>query len=205
MSFSAKQGRPGMQGAPKDQKGPQLLNDRIRATEIRLIDDEGNRVVSREEAERIARETGLDLVVMNLESSPPVVRLVDYGKFRFETEKKAKEAKKKQHHATVKELKISVRIDEHDYMVKVQHGRRFLQGGDKVKLTLRLKGREMQHTNLAVNLVNRFVEDLKGYGIPDGNVRQENRVVYVILSPEKQKLAPQKSGEDHAEEAPENA
>jgi len=194
-----------MQGGQKDQKGPQVLNDRIRATEVRLIDDEGNRVVSREEAERLARETGLDLVVMNLDSSPPVVRLVDYGKFRFEAEKKAKEAKKKQHHSTVKELKISVRIDEHDYMVKVQHGRRFLQGGDKVKLTLRLKGREMQHTNLAVNLVNRFVEDLKGYGIPDGSVRQENRVVYVILSPEKQKLSPQKSADDHGENASENA
>ncbi|MFM7468480.1 MAG: translation initiation factor IF-3 [Vampirovibrionales bacterium] len=168
-------------------KGPQILNDRIRATEFRLIDGEGNRIVSRAEAEALAKEAGLDILVLNLEISPPVIKLVDYGKYKFEAEKKAKEAKKKQHQATVKELKVSVRIDDHDYQVKVQHAKKFLNGGDKVKLTLRLKGREMQHSNLAFSLVKQFVEDLEGYGIPDGGIRSENRVVYVVLSPDKQK------------------
>jgi translation initiation factor IF-3 len=154
---------------------------------LRLIDGEDNRIVSRAEAEALAKESGLDLLVLNLEISPPVVKLVDYGKYKFESEKKAKEAKKKQHQATVKELKVSVRIDDHDYQVKVQHAKKFLSAGDKVKLTLRLKGREMQHSNLAFNLVKQFVEDVVGYGIPDGGVRSENRVVYVVLSPDKQK------------------
>ena len=133
---------------------------------MRLIDGERNEVVSREEAEQLAEERGLDLVVMSL---------VDYGKFKFEAEKKAREAKKKQHVIDVKELKMGIRIDNHDYQVKVAHAKKFLSHGDKVKLTIRLKGREMQHSDLAFDLAKKFVVDLTAEGVQEGILRLEGK------------------------------
>lgn len=167
-------------------KGPQLLSPRIRATEFRLVDDEGSRIVTRQEAEAIAEAKGLDLLVVSLDAAPPVVRLVDYGKYKYEAEKKAREARKKQHVTTVKEIKMSVRIDDNDYAVKVRRAATFLDSGDKVKMTLRLKGREMQHTELAFALAERFVVDLQEHGIPEGRVRQEGRTFVANLSPKPQ-------------------
>ena len=131
----------------------------------------------------MAEERGLDLVIMSLDSSPPVVRLVDYGKFKFEAEKKAREAKKKQHIIEVKELKVSIRIDQHDYLVKVNHAKKFLTDGNKVKITIRLRGRETQHSDLAFDLANRFVVDLSAEGTQDGRLRMEGRTLTVNLSP----------------------
>ncbi|MDX2084023.1 MAG: translation initiation factor IF-3 [Candidatus Melainabacteria bacterium] len=170
-------------------KGPQVLSDRIRANTVRLIDDEGNRIVSREEAERLSRETGLDLLVVSLDSDPPVVRLVDFGKFKFEAEKKAREAKKRQHVVDVKEIKMTVRIDRHDYETKVKHAQKFLEDGNKVKLTIRLKGRENQHQNLAFDLAKRFVVDLEIAGQAETPPRSEGRTITVTLAPSKAALA----------------
>jgi translation initiation factor IF-3 len=125
----------------------------------------------------------MDLLIVSLDSTPPVVRLVDYGKFKYENEKKQREAKKKQHVTTVKEIKLSVRISDHDYQVKVAHAKRFLEEHDKVKLTIRLKGREMQHSNLAFDLANRFVLQLEELGTPESRVRLEGRSVVAVFSP----------------------
>lgn len=124
---------------------------------------------------------------MSFDSSPLVVRLVDYGKFKFEADKKAREAKKKQHVVEVKEIKMGVRIDDHDYNTKLQHAQKFLEQGNKVKCTIRLKGRETQHANLAFDLGRKFVVDLQDFGVPEGDIRMEGRTLTINLSPGKKK------------------
>jgi translation initiation factor IF-3 len=170
-------------------KGPQLLNDKVRATEVRLIsEDEQFGVVSRRDAEKMAEERGLDLIIMSLDSSPPVVKMMDFGKFKFEKEKKAREAKKKQHNTEVKEIKLTVRIDKHDLEVKCRHAEAFLNAGHKVKVTIRLKGREVQHSNLAFDLVNKFIVSLQDSGGAEANPRMEGRQIVVIVTPGKKKV-----------------
>lgn len=174
--------------ANASQKGPQLLTDRIRASEVRLIsEDEQFGIVSRAEAERIAAERELDLIVISLDSSPPVVRLADYGKFKFEKEKKAREAKKKQHTVDVKEIKAGVRIDTHDFSIKVKKASELLEQGHKVKITIRLKGREIQHPNLAFDLANKFVVDLGSFGSVEAPPRLEGRQITLLVGPPKKK------------------
>lgn len=187
---------PGSQGS----KGPQLLTDKIRATEVRLIDGEENSIVPREQAIQMAQQRGLDLIVMSLDSSPPVVRMVDFGKFKFEAEKKAREAKKKQHVVEVKEIKMGIRIDQHDYQVKLSHAVKFLQAGNKVKGTIRLKGREVQHTNLAFDLANRFIVDLENYGTQEGHFRLEGKTITINISPLKQQSKSAGDKEHHAQD-----
>jgi translation initiation factor IF-3 len=170
-------------GQGEKTKGPVFLNPRIRATQLRLIQDSETEIVSRQEAERLAEETGLDLLVISLDSSPPVVRLIDYGKYKYEQEKKTRLAKKKQHVTEIKEVKMTVRIDDHDYDTKLNNAKRFLEQGDKVKFTLRLKGREIQHHNLGVDLAKRFVVDLEAFGSVDGRIGTQGRVISCVLSP----------------------
>jgi translation initiation factor IF-3 len=155
--------------------------------EVRLIDGENNTIISRKEAEALARERGLDLVVMSFDSVPLVVRLVDYGKFKFETDKKNREAKKKQHVVDVKEIKMSVRIDDHDYNTKLNHAQKFLEAGNKVKCSIRLKGRETQHSNLAFDLARKFVVDLQEIGTLEGDIRMEGRTITLHIGPGKKK------------------
>lgn len=190
---------------PNKEKGPQVLTDRIRADELRLIDGEDNRLVSRKEAEQLAEETGLDLVIVSLTSSPPVVRLVDFGRYKFEAEKKAREAKKKQHIIDVKEIKMSVRIDDHDYEVKVRRAKQFLDEGDKVKLTIRLRGRETQHANLAIDLAKKFVVDLQDCGTPEGNIRAEGRSFGVQIAPATKPQAKKAAPKTAATQTPANS
>lgn len=151
--------------------------------EVRLIDGESNTVVSRRDAEMMARERGLDLVVMSFDSAPLVVRLVDYGKFKFEIDKKNREAKKKQHVVEVKEIKMGVRIDSHDYHTKCEHALKFLETGNKVKCSIRMKGRETQHANLAFDLARKFVVDLEEVGTLEGDIRLEGRTITLHISP----------------------
>lgn len=172
---------------PTSNKGPQLLTPDIRATEVRLIDGERNEVLSRQEAETLAEEQGLDIVIVSFDSSPLVVRLVDFGKFKFEFEKKTREAKKKQHVVEVKEIKMTVRIGEHDYTTKQQRAAGFLQAGNKVKCTIRMKGRETQHSNLAFDLAKKFVVDLEEVATLEGSIRFEGRNITLSLSPLKKK------------------
>ncbi len=122
---------------------------------------------------------------MSLDSSPPVVRLIDYGKFKFEAEKKAREAKKKQHVIEIKEIKMGIRIDQHDYNVKLGRAKKFLESGDKLKVTIRLKGRETQHADLAFDLANRFILDLEDSGVQEGRTRLEGRTITINMSPKK--------------------
>lgn len=124
---------------------------------------------------------------MSFDSAPLVVRLVDFGKFKFEADKKAREAKKKQHVVDVKEIKMSVRIDDHDYETKINHGQKFLEAGNKVKCTIRLKGRETQHSNLAFDLARKFVVDLQDVGSLEGDIRMEGRTITLHIGPSKKK------------------
>ncbi|MBR2431145.1 translation initiation factor IF-3 [bacterium] len=146
-------------GGSKDKP---LINEKIRVKEVRLIDENGNNhgVISTAQALRMAEEADLDLVVISPNQAPPVAKILNYGKYKYELEKKAKEAKKKQHVVDVKEVKVRYKIDTHDYEVRLKNIRKFISQGNKVKIVVMLRGREMQHSHLAVELAERFIADL---------------------------------------------
>jgi translation initiation factor IF-3 len=152
---------------------------------VQLVDDEGqNRgIVPIEEALRMAEEAGLDLVEISPNSRPPVVKILDYGRFKFLSQKKAAEARKKQKTIEVKEIKMRPSIDTHDYDTKMKAARRFLDEGDKVKLTLRFRGREMAHQELGLNLLFRVRDDLNNYAKVESEPRLEGRQMVMILAP----------------------
>ena len=162
------------------------INERIRAREVRLISETGEMlgVMPTMQAVRIAKDRGYDLVlVSSQDQQTPVAKIMDYGKFKFETEKKAKEAKKKQHVVDVKEIKMSYKIEKHDYLVNMRKAERFLTHGDKVKVTIALRGREMEHANLAMDLMKRFVQDAALWGVPEKPPKREGKTTLVILNP----------------------
>lgn len=142
------------------------MNGRIRAPEIRLIDADGENagVVTPREAMRMAEEAGLDLVEISPNANPPVCKIMDFGKFKYEQQKRESEARKKQKTIDVKEVKFRPNTDTHDYQVKMRNVFKFLEGGDKVKVTLRFRGREMAHQNLGRELLERVAEDTKESG-----------------------------------------
>ncbi len=139
------------------------MNERIRAREVRLIDESGvnHGVVETSKALKMAYDADLDLVLISPNQVPPVAKILNYGKYKYEQEKKAKEAKKKQHTVEIKEVKIRYKIDTHDYQVRIKSIQKFIAQGNKVKVVIMMRGREMQHSNLAFDLANRFIEDLK--------------------------------------------
>ena len=138
------------------------INEHIRVREVRLVDEEGgkNGIIPTIEALKLARERDLDLVEVSPNANPPVCKILNYGKYKYELEKKAKEAKKKQHVVDVKEVKVRYKIDTHDYEVRLKNIRKFISQGNKVKIVVMLRGREMQHSSLAIDLANRFIADL---------------------------------------------
>ena len=142
-----------------------LVNEKIRSKEVRLIDDNGENlgVVETSKALQMAYDKDLDLVVISPNQNPPVAKILNYGKYKFEAEKKAKEAKKKQHVVEVKEIKLRYKIDIHDYNVRMKNIKKFLESGNKVKVVVMLRGREMQHSHLAFELANRIVADLADF------------------------------------------
>ena len=156
---------------------------------MRLIDQEGNQVgvVPLLQAKRIAQEAELDLVEISPNAKPPVCRIMDYGKFRFEQSKKQQEARKKQKQIQVKEVKFRPGTDEGDYQVKLRNLIRFLSEGDKTKVTLRFRGREMVHQDLGLKLLNRVEEDLKDYGTVEQRPKLEGRQMIMVLAPAKKK------------------
>lgn len=171
----------------RNDKDRVIMNEKIRSSEVRLIDDEGvnHGIVSTQEALKMAYAKDLDLVVMNATQAPPVAKILNYGKFKYEQEKKAKEAKKKQHTVEIKEVKIRYKIDTHDYQVRIKNIQKFLSQGNKVKIAVMLRGREMQHTDLAFDLLNRFVEDLAESGaVIEKKPQVEGRNVTLYLSPQ---------------------
>ena len=161
------------------------INEQIRISPVRLIDDEGGQVgiVSIEEARDLADDRGLDLVEVAPEARPPVVKLMDYGKFKYEAQRAAREAKKKQHHVQVKEVKFRPGIEQHDYDFKTRHARRFLEEGNKVKLTMMFRGRQVTHPELGREVLLRVTEDLKEVGMVESRPSFEGRVMSMVLAP----------------------
>ena len=166
-----------------------LINDDIRAKEVRVIGADGEQVGSLplDDAKELAYDKGLDLVLISPQAEPPVCRVMDYGKYRFEKEKKQKEAKKKQQIVKVKEVQLSCRIDTHDFETRVNHARKFLEGGDKVKASIRFRGRELAHTNIGLDVLNRFGEACANVGVVEKAPKLEGRQMLMFLAPEKKK------------------
>lgn len=167
-----------------------LINEKIRAKEVRLIDNEGENlgIVLTKKALDMAYDRDLDLVVISPNQAPPVAKIMDYGKFKFETEKKAKEAKKKQHTVDVKEIKMRYKIDTHDYNVRIKSIKKFIAAGNKVKIVIMLRGREMQHSELAFDLAKRVIEDLEEVNYTlDKKPGLEGRNVLMIVGPATEK------------------
>ena len=169
------------------------INERIRAREVRVIDDSGQQlgILPPFEALKIARERGLDLVEVSPNAVPPVCRIQDYGKFLYEKDKSDRAARKKQKVIIIKEVKFSVTVDEHDYQTKKNQAVRFLNEGDKVKASLRFKGRQMAHRELGYAIINRLIQDIGDAGSVEFMPRMEGTTLHAILAPGK-KEAPKK-------------
>lgn len=163
------------------------INEKIHVPEVRLIDEEGNQVgiVPTREALRRAEEEGLDLVEISPTAVPPVCRIMDYGKFLFELSKKQSEARKKQKQIQVKELKFRPTTEMGDYQVKLRNLIRFLTNGDKVKITLRFRGREMAHQEIGMKILERLQQDTAEYAIVEQHAKREGRQLMMVLSPKK--------------------
>ncbi|WP_298622402.1 translation initiation factor IF-3 [uncultured Legionella sp.] len=165
------------------------INEQINVPEVRLIDVDGNQagIVSIREALRAAEEGGLDLVEISPTAKPPVCRIMDYGKFLFELSKKQAEAKKKQKQIQVKELKFRPTTEDGDYQVKLRNLIRFLNHGDKVKITLRFRGREMAHQELGMKILERIQLDTADVAVVEQHAKREGRQLLMVLSPKKTK------------------
>src|SRR3954447_22377270 len=167
---------------PKD--GPRI-NEDIRVREVQLIDQHGTNhgATDIQKAITLAQEAGLDLVEIAPNSSPPVAKILDFGKYKYQAQKKAAEARKKQKHVEAKEIKIRPMIDEHDYDVKMRAMKRFFEEGDKVTVTLRFRGREMAHQELGFQLLNRVKDDIGPMAKVESEPRFEGRQVVMVLAP----------------------
>src|SRR6476469_8692703 len=163
------------------------INENIRYPKIRVIDTAGEQlgILTPQEALRLAEDKELDLVLVSDKADPPVCRIMDYGKYKFELEKKAREAKKKQHTADVKEVKMRYKIEEHDYQVRVNQAERFIKSGDKVKATIMFRGREIQHSDLAEELLQRMAKDLQDVAEVQQSPKKEGRNMMMLFSPKK--------------------
>jgi translation initiation factor IF-3 len=163
------------------------INQQISVPEVRLIDAEGQQVgiISTREALRAAEESGLDLVEISPTAKPPVCRIMDYGKYLFEASKKQAEARKKQKQIQVKELKFRPTTEEGDYQVKLRNLIRFLEHGDKVKITLRFRGREVAHQELGMKILERLQQDTAEHAIVEQHAKREGRQLMMVLSPKK--------------------
>ena len=154
---------------------------------MRVIDDEGKQIgiLQPFEALKMAREKNLDLVEVSPTAQPPVCRIMDFGKYLYEQEKKERAAKKHQKIITVKEVKFRINVDEHDYEFKKNHVLRFLEDGDKVKATIFFRGREMTHTNLGREILDRLIKDIGDKGVVEFRPRMEGNTLHAILAPKK--------------------
>ena len=166
------------------------INERIKYPQLRVVDSDGKQlgVIDRFKALEIASQRELDLVLVSEKANPPVCRIMDYGKYKFEQEKKAKEARKKSHQTEVKEVKMRYKIDKHDYDVRIGQATKFLKSGDKVKCTVIFRGREIQHSNLAETLLLRMANDLEEQSEVQQKPKREGRNMIMFLSPRKTPL-----------------
>lgn len=161
------------------------VNENIRAREVRLIDANGDQlgIKSRQEALEIAETRNLDLVLVAPKAKPPVCRIMDYGKYRFEQQKKDKEARKKQKVINVKEVRLSPGIEEHDFNTKLRNARKFLEKGDKVKVSIRFRGRAITHKELGQKVLERFAEACKDIATVEQRAKMEGRSMFMMLAP----------------------
>jgi translation initiation factor IF-3 len=168
-------------------KNEPRVNNQIRISPVRLVDVGGEQIgiVSIDEARRAAEQRGLDLVEVAPAARPPVVRIMDYGKYKYEQARKARESKKKQHQVKVKEIKLRPKIEDHDFNFKAGHARRFLGEGNKVKVTMRFRGREMTHTELGASVLDRFAQLLSDVGHIEEAPRLEGRNMSLVLGPKR--------------------
>ena len=179
-------------------KNEVMINDQIKAKEVRVIDSDGSQlgILSIKEALDIAYNKDLDLVEISPNSEPPVCRVMDYGKYRFEREKKEKEQKKKQQTIDIKEIQLSCRIDTHDFETKLKHARRFLDNGDKVKVCVKFKGREMSHTAIGQEIIDKFGEACLDLGVIEKKPVLDGRQMIMFISSKKN--APQAASKKKA-------
>ena len=166
-----------------------MINEEIKLKEIRVIGVDGEviGIMSSDAALEMAYDQGYDLVMMSAQAQPPVCRIMDYGKYRFERDKKEKEAKKKQQVVELKEIQLSCRIDTHDFETKLRHAQKFLESGNKVRVVMRFKGREMSHVSIGQDIMNRFVEGCGEQGTVDKKPVLDGRIMSMVISPVKLK------------------
>lgn len=167
------------------------VNERIRIREVRLIDEEGNQIgiIPTRDALDMARQRGLDLVEVAPNAVPPVCRIMDYGKFRYEQSRKERESRKNQHVVELKEVRIRPKIDDHDLETKGRQAAKFLDHGDKVKLTVLFRGREMAHPDLGKALLDQLIDQLQTHGTVEQAPRLEGRAMSAIMNPVRAKLS----------------
>lgn len=162
-----------------------MINEEIRDREVRLVDTDGSQlgVVPIDKAQQLAMDKNLDLVKIAPQAKPPVCKIMDYGKFRFEQAKKEKESRKNQKVIDIKEVRLSPSIDAHDFETKMNNAVKFLKGGDKVKVTVRFRGREVHHSSLGVQLLNKVEEYLAEYGTVEKKPKLEGRNMAMFFAP----------------------
>ncbi len=172
------------QEMPSSSDGPRI-NEMINSRSVRCIDPDGEQlgILSIDEAMNKAEELGLDLVELQPNADPPVCKILDYGKHKYQAQKRANEARKKQKIIEVKEIKLRPNIDQHDYQVKMKAVRKFIDGGDKVKITLRFRGRDMAHVELGTDLLSRVQEDIDDFAKIESMPKMEGRQMTMILAP----------------------
>lgn len=165
------------------------INREIRAQKVRLIGKDGSQigVVSIRDAMSHAEQAGLDLVEISPNASPPVCKIIDYGKFRYQMTKKERESKKAQHQAKLKEIKVKPNIDEHDLLTKIKRAREFIEKGNKVRVTCMFRGREMAHPELGTKVTNRFVQELEDVAQVEAQPKLMGRNLSLVLAPQGKK------------------
>ncbi len=166
-----------------------MVNDGIRARELRLIDQNGDQlgVKTKVEAMEIAEQANLDVVLVAPKAKPPVARIMDYGKYRFEQQKKAREARKKQKVINVKEVRLSPAIDENDFNTKLRNARKFLQKGDKVKASIRFKGRAITHKEIGQEVLDRLAQETEDVATVEQKAKMDGRSMNLMLAPKNDK------------------
>ena len=165
------------------------INEEIKFKEVRVVgvDGEAVGIMSSDAALKLAYDQGYDLVLMAPQAQPPVCRIMDYGKFRFERDKKEKEAKKKQQTVELKEIQLSCRIDTHDFETKARHAQKFLESGNKVRVVMRFKGREMSHVSIGQEIMKKFQDSCSELGSVDKAPVLDGRIMSMVISPLKLK------------------
>ena len=166
-----------------------MVNEGIRARELRLIADDGSQlgVKSKQEALKLAEQANLDLVLVAPKAKPPVAKIMDYGKYRFELQKKQREARKKQKVINVKEVRLSTTIDTNDFNTKVKNARKFLTKGDKVKVSIRFKGRAITHKEIGREVLDRFAAETDDVATVESKAKMDGRSMFLMLAPKAEK------------------